>query len=143
MTTDRMNFNEAQRLAAFECNAMWLKDHDVDGVFIALAYEGLRRKGQIYYCENCLFCHTDRNYFNVDHLVPDLRFKQWGKHHLARDARNMAILCYSRQKRDYGCNQSKSANYYVPRRRGLAFSHPEIDMNCYPVSERPFEWAGD
>ena len=46
MTTDRMNFKAAQRLAAFECNAMWLKNHDVDGVFIALAYDGLRRKGQ-------------------------------------------------------------------------------------------------
>ena len=73
MTTDRKNFTPTQKEGAYYYNGLWLKDHDVDGVFIALSYEELRKKGQVYYCENCLFCHSDHKYFNVDHLVPDLR----------------------------------------------------------------------
>lgn len=53
----------------------------------------------------------------------------------------MMILCKSRQKGDYGCNQSKGARLYVPRQRGLAYKLRAIDMNCYPLKDWPFTWT--
>jgi hypothetical protein len=137
----RMNFTEAQRQSAFDCYAQYLMRYTVDGILIQEAFEHLRQQGRIYYCQNCLFCHTDQIYFDVDHLVPDRSFRLWGKHPHARDPVNMIILCKSRQKGDLGCNQSKGANNNVPKRRGLAFTHPNDDMNCYPVMQRPFIWT--
>jgi hypothetical protein len=138
---DRQNFTPEQRRSAFQANARWLSDHNVDGIWIAEGYEHLRRSGLICYCENCLFCHTDQSYFDVDHLVPDSQFKAWGKHVEARDSINMVILCKSIEKGSLGCNQCKNASLWVPRLRGLAFTRQVLDMNCYPLKDRPFRWV--
>jgi len=136
----RQNFSPAQRRSAFETNAEWLQKHRVDGVDLALAYDPLRKLGQVYYCENCLFCHTDRKYFDVDHLVSDRNFRIWEKHVDARNPINMVILCKSLERGDLGCNQSKGASMFVPPDRGLAYKRADLDMNCVPVRERPFEY---
>ena len=135
----RQNFNDPQRQSAFEMNAQWLRDHRVTGVELALAFEPLRRRGLVYYCENCLFCHSDQSYFDIDHLVPDRNFRIWQKHLDAREAINMVVLCKSLKRGDYGCNQSKGSRLFVPRGKGLAFSRADLDMNCFPVRERPFD----
>ena len=77
----------------------------------------------------------------IDHLVADRNFRIWGDHASARYPGNMIILCKSLQIGDLGCNQSKSANDYVPRARGLAYTREAIDMNCFPVKDRPFPWT--
>ena len=135
----RQDFSQAQRDSAFKANAEWLSQHKVDGITLVLAAEPLRKAALVYYCENCLFCHTDRGYFDVDHLVPDRSFRVWGKHIDARHAINMLILCKSQATGDYGCNQCKGAKSLVPRSRGLAYTHSEMDLNCTPLSERPWE----
>lgn len=137
----RKNFTPAQRRSALECNALWLRDHRVDGVQIALAYELLRSSGRIYYCENCQFCHTDDQFFDLDHLVPDQKLRLWGAQEQSRLPMNMVVLCRSRQVGDLGCNQSKGSRLDVPRNRGLAFTRREIDLNCFPVHARLFQWA--
>jgi hypothetical protein len=133
----RMNFSEPQRLSAFDANAGWLRAHRVDGVELSLEFAPLRAQGLVYYCENCLFCHTAKAYFDVDHMVSDSSFKAWGKHEDGRNPMNMVILCKSLQRGDLGCNQSKGAGQFVPKARGLAVTHPERDMNCIPFAERP------
>jgi hypothetical protein len=138
---DRQDFSQAQRFSAFHFNALHLRDHSVDGIYIAEAYLDLQRAGLIFYCENCLFCHTDQSYFDVDHLVPDRMFRIWGKHHQSPAAVNMMILCKSRQRGDLGCNQSKGGRDCVPPHRGLAFTLANLDMNCYPIKDRPFIWT--
>lgn len=137
----RNNFTPQQRDSAYMANANWLMSHSVDGIYIALAYEHLQRAGLIYYCENCLFCHSDRGYFDVDHLVPDKVLKVWGKQQQSTAAVNMLILCKSRQSGDLGCNQSKGSKLHVPRHRGLAYALRNLDMNCYPLKDRPFTWT--
>ncbi len=139
--TKRQNFSKPQRDSAFEQNAEWLRSHRVDGIDIPAHWETLRKAGKIYYCENCLFCHTDQKYFNVDHLVPDVMFKRWDKHPDARLAANMMVLCTSTARGEYGCNLSKGRNLTVPRQRGLAHTRCDIDMNRYPVHDRPFDWC--
>ncbi|GLC25959.1 hypothetical protein [Roseisolibacter agri] len=136
----RQNFSEPQRQSAFEANAHWLRDHRVTGVELALAFEPLRQRGQVYYCENCLFCHSDQVYFDIDHLVPDRSFRLWQKHVDAREPINMVVLCKSLERGDLGCNQSKGARLFVPPERGLALSRTDLDMNCFPVRQRPREW---
>ncbi len=138
---DRQNFTDLQRDSAFEANAHWLRDHRIDGIQIAIPFESLHAAGLIFYCENCLFCHTDRAYFDVDHLVPDRQFKLWDKHAEAKAAENMMILCKSQVRGDFGCNQSKGARLYVPVQRGLAYTRANIDMNCCPLRDRPFTWV--
>jgi hypothetical protein len=54
---------------------------------------------------------------------------------------NMVVLCKSQVQGDLGCNQSKGAAMYVPRSRGPAFTRADLDMNCCPVSECPFEFS--
>lgn len=75
MMSERRNFSQPQRMSALRCNAENLRDHAIDGICIAEAYLPQQREGLIYYCENCLFCHTDTQYFDVDHLVPDRMFR--------------------------------------------------------------------
>jgi hypothetical protein len=137
----RQNFSVPQRDSAFQANSDWLRHHKVSGVDLALAFDPLRKLGQVYYCENCLFCHTDRAYFDVDHLVSDRSFRVWGRHEEARYAGNMVILCKSRERGDLGCNQSKGARMLVPAGRGLAYTRADLDMNCFPVRERPKDWT--
>ncbi len=137
----RQNFDATQRDSAFTENANWLRTRRVDGIELGLAYEPLRLQGLVYWCENCGFCHTDRDWFDIDHFVPDRQFHGTSHHGDARLAENMAVLCKSRSEGDLGCNQSKGSRLYVPRDRGLAFTHPELDMNCVPVRERPFSLA--
>jgi hypothetical protein len=137
----RQNFSSMQRNSAFEANADWLRNHKVSGVDMALAFEPQRKLGQVYYCENCLFCHTDRAYFDVDHLVSDRNFRIWGRHEEARYAGNMVILCKSRERGDLGCNQSKGARMLVPKDRGLAYTRADLDMNCHPIRSRPKDWT--
>jgi hypothetical protein len=137
----RQNFSDAQRQSAFTCNSLWLKEHTVSGIEILPQFEGFRQAGLVIYCENCLFCHTDRQYFDVDHLVPDQKFRIWGKHPEARVPENMMILCKSVKEGDLGCNQCKGSGERVPRHRGLAFTNSSIDMNSVPVHDRPFIWT--
>jgi len=138
---NRNNFKTRQKESALRENAQWLKSHRVDGISIAMAFEDLQRTGGIYYCENCLFCHSETAYFDVDHLVPDKVFRDWGKHNQSTAAVNMMILCKSLQKGDLGCNQSKGGKLYVPTRRGLAYTLRDLDMNCTPLKDRPFLWT--
>jgi hypothetical protein len=136
----RQNFSAPQRESAFRANAEWLAKHRVTGVELALSFEPLRHQAKVYYCENCLFCHSDQQYFDIDHLVPDRNFRLWQKHVDARHAVNMVVLCKSVEKGDLGCNQSKGAKLFVPVERGLALSRSEIDMNCFPFRHRPKEY---
>lgn len=108
---------------------------------IAEAYLRLHRPGSIYYCEYCLFCHTDTEYFDVDHLVPDKQFRDWGKHEQSAVAVSMMLLCKSLKKGDLGCNQSKDGQLYVPVNRGLAYTLRDLDMNCTRLKERPLLWT--
>ena len=140
-TMARVNFTGAQRTSALAANARWLKDHKVDGIEMIVSLEQLRQAGVVYYCENCLFCHTNVQYFDVDHVVADSLLLAWGRQSRSGMPENMAVLCKSVSKGDFGCNQTKSARIYVPVGRGLAFSHPELDMNCVPIADRPFTWA--
>jgi hypothetical protein len=137
----RQNFTEAQRQSAFEANAKWLRDHRVDGIQLELKAEPLRKRAEVYYCENCLFCHTEQHFFDVDHLVPDRSFRLWGIHSEARNPINMVILCKSGQLGDLGCNQSKGSRSFVPDKRGLAYSRRDLDLNCSPLTDRPNEYG--
>ena len=137
----RMNFTPDQRDSAFRANAEWLQKHKVDGVQVVLAAEPLRAAGQLYYCENCLFCSTERAHFDVDHLVADRSFRLWGRHAEARSPINMMILCKSTARNDFGCNQTKGARLYVPHGRGLAYTRADLDLNWTPVRERPFPFT--
>lgn len=74
--TTRNNFTQAQRDSALQVNAQYVRSHRVDVVAIADSFLELQRAGIIYYCENCLFCHTDAAYFDVDHVVPDRLFRE-------------------------------------------------------------------
>ena len=141
MMSGRQNFKKFQRQSAFTCIKEWLRARNVTGIQIEEKYRGLLRVGLIIFCENCLFCHTDEAFFDIDHLVPDSLFKIWGVHERAGLALNMAVLCKSRAKGDLGCNQSKGANFYVPKGRGLAYTKRHVDMNCMPVECRPFDFA--
>ena len=137
----RRNFSPTQKDSALKANAEWLQKHKVDGVQLILAAEPLRAAGQVYYCENCLFCSTDRSHFDVDHLVADRNFRVWGRHDEARMAVNMMILCKSTRQNDLGCNQTKGARLWVPHGRGLAYTRADLDLNWTPVRERPFPFT--
>ena len=141
MTATRQNFSLPQRDSAFQANAEWLQHHKVDGVQLTLAAEPLRRQGLVYFCENCMFCSTDRALFDVDHLVADRSFRMWGRHGEARAAITMTILCKSTARGEYGCNQAKGARLYVPHGRGLAYTRADLDLNWTPVRERPFPFT--
>ena len=116
-----------------------LRDHRVPGSNWRWRSNASTR-AQVYYCENCLFCHSDQAYFDIDHLVPDRNFRIWQKHVDARDPINMVVLCKSTERGERGCNQSKGANLFVPVERGLAYSRQDLDMNCFRLGERPHEY---
>jgi hypothetical protein len=131
----RSNFTRAGRTSALQANGLE-NAGNVDGVWIAEAYLAQKAAGQIYYCENCKFCHTDASYFNVDHLVPDTEFKRSGSSNRSNLAINMAVLCTSKKAGDFGCNQCKGGKLDPPPGSGLAYTNPDIDMNCCPLHLR-------
>jgi hypothetical protein len=139
--TDRLNFSDPQKQSALRENANWLASHRVDGIDLTLQASALLGTVPIYHCEHCLFCHTDAKYFDVDHFVPDRVFRTSGRTQSSVIPENMAVLCKSSARGDLGCNQSKGANLWVPKARGLAFTKPDLDMNCYPVRARPFPFG--
>jgi hypothetical protein len=133
----RQNFSEQQRQSAFAANAMWLRDHRVTGVELALAFEPLRHRAQVYYCENCLFCHSDQAYFDIDHLVPDRSFRIWQKHVDARDPINMVVLCKSTERGERGCNESRGELVYSQEQD--FYSRQDLD-ELLPPGRRPHEY---
>ncbi len=106
----------------------------VDGVWIIESQQAARMRGEIYYCENCKFCHTEEAFFEVDHLVADKAFR--GTTSASNVLMNAAVLCTSIAKGDRGCNQSKGAREAPLPGAGLAYSRPGLDMNCAPLNIR-------
>ena len=51
----------------------------VPGVQIDDRNQSERLAGAIMFCENCKFCHTNPQYFDVDHLVPDAQIQGTGQ----------------------------------------------------------------
>lgn len=137
----RLEFTQAQKDSALEQNALWLRGHRVDGISLTLQAEALPPTLPIYYCENCMFCHTDRTRFDVDHFVPDLVFRSGGRTSSSVIPENMAVLCKSQRGGELGCNQCKGGRLWVPAERGLAFTRQDIDMNCFPLRLRPFPFS--
>ncbi|RPJ55395.1 MAG: hypothetical protein EHM23_26345 [Acidobacteria bacterium] len=129
------NFADYSRESAYEHNRL-ANVGSVSGVWISEEHQGARLRGEIYYCENCKFCHTDRQYFDVDHLVPLAEFRASGSQSAPHIALNTQVLCKSLKKGDGGCNQRKGSRLHPPRGAGLAFSCPDIDMNCMPLHLR-------
>jgi hypothetical protein len=131
----RSEFTSAGKASALRANAA-ANVGNIDGVWISEQWYEQKRAGMIYYCENCKFCHTDPEYFDVDHFVPDQEFKRSGSVNASNVAINMGILCKSQRRGDNGCNQRKGSKLDPPPRSGLAFTRSEIDMNCCPLSLR-------
>lgn len=129
----RQNFSKAMRDEIFKWNATDLIGH-VSGIRIDDRHQEDKRKGRIYYCENCKFCHTDKMYFDVDHLVPDKQFRGTGKR--SNVWFNAIVLCKSYEKGARGCNQTKGGRNWPPPGAGLARSRPELDMNYADMIER-------
>ena len=129
------DFKKRSRESALLANRL-SNTGSIAGIWIATAYEGLQSQGLIYYCENCKFCHTDRKYFDVDHLVPLAEFNATNSPNAPNIALNMVVLCKSLEKGDYGCNQRKGSQLEVPGGSGLAITYADIDMNCMPFHLR-------
>jgi hypothetical protein len=106
----------------------------VHGVWIIESQQAARMRGEIYYCENCKFCHTEEALFEVDHLVADKNFR--GTSSASNVLMNAAVLCTSIEKGDRGCNQSKGSRDAPLPGAGLAYSRPGLDMNCAPLNSR-------
>jgi len=139
--SSRLNFSSPQKASALRENANWLRTRGVSGVELTLHAAAVVDKVPIYYCENCHFCHTDAELFDVDHFVPDKHFRLGGRVQSSVIPENMAILCKSTARGDLGCNQSKGARLWVPRGRGLAVTRPDLDLNCCPLRDRPFPFS--
>ena len=129
----RQEFSDALKDDVFRYNGM-NNIGTVDGVWIIESQQAARLRGEVYYCENCKFCHTDRAFFDVDHLVPDKQMQ--GSHHASNVAINAVILCKSLARGDRGCNQTKGSKNWPPPGAGLAHTRPDDDMNCHPVQTR-------
>ncbi len=122
----RQNFSRTTRDDAFLWNAR-ANIGVIDGIAIEEQYMPQKEAGLIYWCENCKFCHTDRMYFDVDHLVPDRQMR--GSSNAANTAINAVILCKSYEAGARGCNQAKGARLWPPPGAGLAYTRRELDMN--------------
>lgn len=130
----RDNFTDrALRDEIFKWNARDLI-RGVDGVEIQEANQADRLAGRVYYCENCKFAHTDRKYFQIDHLVPDKQFRGTGRK--SNIWQNAIILCGSVGPKTYGCNQTKQDKNWPPPYAGLARTLPDVDMNWMPMHLR-------
>lgn len=129
----RSEFRDPQKELAYRLNARRNVGF-VDGVWIVESQQDAKLRGEIYFCENCKFCHTDRAYFDVDHLVPDKQFR--GSANASNVDINAVILCKSLVKGDRGCNQTKGSKNWPPPGVGLAYSRAEEDMNYCPIGDR-------
>lgn len=130
----RDNFSTDQRDEVFKWNAR-RNIGTVDGIMIQMANEADQKAGRVIWCENCKFCHTDRRYFDIDHLVPDRHFRD-GTRGPSNVIINAIVLCKSLKRGDRGCNQSKGSRYWPPPGAGLAHTNRDIDMNCMPLHLR-------
>ncbi|MGB3245118.1 MAG: hypothetical protein WBB25_11325 [Sulfitobacter sp.] len=129
----RQNFSPAMRGEVFRWNAIAVIGR-IDGVNIDEQQQDARKQGLIYYCENCKFCHTDRMYFDVDHLVPDVQFRGTGRP--SNSPINAVVLCKSYESGARGCNQTKGGRNWPPPGAGLAITRKELDMNWTPIHLR-------
>jgi hypothetical protein len=131
--TTRQNFSDPMRDEIFKWNACDLIHH-VSGIEIVEKHIPDQKAGRIYFCENCKFCHTDRMYFDIDHLVPDKHFRGTGR--LSNIPLNGIVLCKSYEKGARGCNQTKGSRYWPPPNAGLARTRKDLDMNWMPMHLR-------
>ncbi|MFT6169841.1 MAG: hypothetical protein ACJAR9_001965 [Celeribacter sp.] len=129
----RQNFPKPLRDEIFKYNAADLIGY-VSGIRIDERHQADKRLGRIYYCENCKFCHTDKMYFDIDHLVPDKQFHGTGRP--SNGWINAIVLCKSYEKGARGCNQTKGSRNWPPPNAGLARTRPELDMNYAAMIER-------
>ena len=130
----RDNFYHFQRDDVFKANAQ-RNIGNVDGIWVQEANIPDQEKGRVIWCENCKFCHTDRAYFDIDHLVPDKQFRD-GTRGPSNVIINAIVLCKSLKTGDRGCNQTKGSRIFPPPLTGLAYSRKDEDMNCMPVHLR-------
>jgi len=130
---DRQEFTPAQKELIFWHNAHSLI-RVVSGIEIAESHLERLRLGQIYFCENCKFCQTDRRYFDIDHLVPDKEMRGTGR--ASNILLNGIVLCKSYETGARGCNQTKGASLYPPPDAGLARTRPHLDLNYLPMIDR-------
>ena len=137
----RQNFIPAQRDAVLKWNATELI-HVVSGIMIDERYIAEKQRGRIMFCENCKFCQTDRQYFDVDHLVPDVQMQGTGRP--SNILLNAIVLCKSYEKGARGCNQTKGGRFFPPPNAGLARTRPELDLNYMPMYLRDAntQWPG-
>lgn len=129
----RQEFGDPLRDEVFRWNAA-TNIGSVTGIMIDERYQDDKRAGRIFYCENCKFCHTDRKYFDIDHLVPDAEMRGSGRP--SNIPLNAIVLCKSYEKGARGCNQTKGARLYPPPNAGLARTRPELDLNYMPMHLR-------
>lgn len=128
----RQEFSKTLKDLTFENNARDLI-RGVSGVNINETSQADRLAGRVYYCENCKFCHTDRMYFDIDHLVPDAQMRGSGPSNVWHNA---IVLCKSYEAGARGCNQTKGGRNWPPPNAGLARTRPELDLNWTPMRDR-------
>ncbi len=129
----RQNFSKILRDEVFKWNAATLMG-GVSGVRIDERYQKDREQGLMYYCENCKFCHTDKKYFDIDHLVPDKQMQGTGRP--SNIWQNAIVLCKSYEAGTRGCNQTKGSANWPPPGVGLARSRRDLDLNYADMHER-------
>jgi HNH endonuclease len=96
-----------------------------------------------YICEVCGFISSNRDDFEIDHVVPKAKGgtrnpyqnartteKSWGREPqvypdpavITAEGQNGEVLCA-------GCNQAKKAKYFVPDGKGFAYTRIDEDLN--------------
>jgi hypothetical protein len=125
-------FTKLERDAEFELNAKW----------VARKWPELGDKGTCYMCENCKFVHTNKDYFQDDH-VWDIQHggdaNRWSQadyqkvitsndpEHLYTKGWQQTILCQ-------GCNTAKNTKFdnapgNIPKNSGYSRTKKDEDMN--------------
>ena len=106
-----------------EINGVNVEFSDDDKAFIFLMnYENAPRGCVGYWCEFCYFSSMFKHYFQVDHIVPVARAKDFGlSPSFINSLDNACVLCEA-------CNASKN-QYDFPRHGvGLAYRAPNQNM---------------
>ena len=87
-----------------------------------------------YWCEWCYFSSGFRRYFEVDHIIPVGRAKEFGYGpEMLTSVQNACVLCI-------GCNGSKS-KYGFPRHGvGLAYRSPNQNLAWGDRRAEPLSW---